>query len=77
MQTLSERELGQGNDELSRLAARLSAYELQYGMASDEFYRRFRIGELGDTIDFVEWGIFLEMYQAAEKRLINLLKQAP
>jgi hypothetical protein len=55
--------------ELNRLAARLSTYEQRYGMASDEFYRRFRSGELGDAFDFVEWSIFLEMYQAAEKRL--------
>ena len=36
-------------------------------MTSDEFYRRFRAGTLGDSIDFVEWSIFWEMYQATEK----------
>jgi hypothetical protein len=36
-------------------------------MTSDEFYRRFREGTLGDSMDFVEWSIFWEMYQATEK----------
>ena len=61
------REVGQSDGDLRRLAARLSAYEQQYGMTSSEAYRRFCAGELGDDMDFVEWGIFWEMYQATEK----------
>ena len=38
-------------------------------MTSDEFYRRFRNGELGDDMDLVEWSIFWDMHQATEKRL--------
>ena len=52
-----------------RLEARLSAYEGQFNMSSDDFYRRFRAGELGDEMDFVEWSVFYEMYQAILKRL--------
>jgi hypothetical protein len=59
--------MGQNDGDLRQLAARLSTYEQQYGMTSDEFYRRFCAGELGDAMDFVEWGIFWEMYQATEK----------
>jgi len=51
------------------LEARLSAYEEQYGMTSEEFYRRFRVGELGDAMDFVEWSVFYEMSQAILQRL--------
>lgn len=51
------------------LEARLSAYEEQFNMSSEEFYRRFRAGELGDGIDFVEWSVFYEMYQAILERL--------
>ncbi len=36
---------------------------------SSEFYRRFRAGELGDEMDFVEWSVFYEMYQAILQRL--------
>jgi hypothetical protein len=38
-------------------------------MSSQEFYRRFRAGELGDEMDFVEWSVFYEMYQVTRQRL--------
>ena len=60
-------EVGQCRAELQRLAVRLTTYEQQYGMTSCTFYHRFCSGELGDDMDFVEWGIFWEMYQATEK----------
>jgi len=60
-----ERALAERRD----LEARLSAYEERYGMTSEEFYRRFRAGELGDGIDLVEWSVFYEMYQAILQRL--------
>lgn len=61
----TERALAERRD----LEARLSAYEGQFNMSSDEFYRRFRAGELGDEMDFVEWSVFYEMYQAVLQRL--------
>jgi hypothetical protein len=39
----------------------LRAYEGQYQMSSDEFYRRFQAGELGDSADFFEWNTYYEM----------------
>jgi len=61
----TERALAERRD----LEARLSAYEGQFNMSSDEFYRRFRAGELGDGMDSVEWSVFYEMYQAILQRL--------
>ena len=55
--------------ERRNLELRLSAYEEQFNMSSQEFYRRFRAGELGDGIDFVEWSVFYEMYQTICRRL--------
>ncbi len=69
-------EVGQCRAELQRLAARLTAYEQQYGMTSKEFYRRFRSGELGDEMDFVEWSVFWDMHEATQKRLDSLVEQA-
>jgi hypothetical protein len=40
---------------------RLRTYEGQYQMSSDEFYRRFQAGELGDSADFFEWNTYYEM----------------
>ena len=62
-------ETEQALTERRDLEARLSAYEGQFNMSSEEFYRRFRAGELGDGIDFVEWSVFYEMYQAILERL--------
>ncbi len=70
-------EVSQCRAELQRLAARLTAYEQQYGLTSSDFYQRFRTGELGDDMDFVEWSVFWDMHQATQKRLDNLVKQAP
>ena len=60
MATEAERALAERRD----LEARLFAYEKQFNMSSQEFYRRFRSGEVGDGIDLVEWSVFYEMYQA-------------
>ena len=70
-------EVSQSRAELQRLAARLMTYEQQYGMTSREFYQRFRTGELGDDMDFVEWSVFWDMHQATQKRLDSLVKLAP
>ena len=68
-------EVEQTKGELERLRARLQTYEQSYNMRSEVFYRRFRAGELGDDMDFVEWSSFWDMYQAAERRLDELTKR--
>jgi hypothetical protein len=46
---------------IAEMEQQLRAYEAQYGMSSDEFYRRFQAGELGDSADFFEWNTYYEM----------------
>jgi len=70
-------EARQCHAELQRLSARLAEYEQRYGMSSAEFYRRFRAGTMGDDLDFVQWSAFWDMHQATQKRLDDLIKQAP
>ena len=41
--------------ELAELQERLQAFETRYQMPSENFYQRFRAGELGDAMDTVEW----------------------
>lgn len=74
MEKLISLEIESSQNELKRLAARVEAYERQYGMASDNFYQRFRAGELGDDLDFVEWSIFWDMYRNTKKRLEDLIR---
>jgi hypothetical protein len=48
---------------------RLRIFEARYQMPSETFYRRLRAGELDDTADRVEWGVFYEMWEAVQERL--------
>ena len=55
--------------ELAELQERLRTFETRYQMPSEDFYQRFRSGELGDAMDMVEWGIFYEMWESVRARL--------
>ena len=70
-------EVEQCRIELQRLKARLVTYEQQYDMPSDEFYRRFKSGDLGDDMDFVEWSAFWDMFLATQRRLDELAACVP
>jgi hypothetical protein len=35
--------------------AKLKGFEKQYGMSTAEFLRRFKPGDLEETLDFIEW----------------------
>lgn len=70
-------EVAQARNELCELEARLAAYEAQYEISSDAFYQRFRAGELGDDIDFVEWSVFYDMRQSILERLRMLGEPTP
>ena len=55
--------------ELDDLRTRLQEFEARYHMSSEDFYRRFRAGELGDAMDFVEWSVFYDMWKSVSERL--------
>ena len=50
----------------------LQAYEEKYRLSSDEFYRRYERGEMGDDEDFMLWAGLVEMLASNEKRLRGL-----
>jgi len=60
---------------LADLEERLRAYEGQYYMSSPDFYQRFRAGQLGDDIEFVEWSVFYEMHRGVQERLSILMAE--
>ena len=55
--------------EYADLRERLQAFEARYQMSSEDFYRRFRDGAMGDTMDVVEWSVFYEMWESVQARL--------
>ena len=40
---------------LTEVQKELEPFEQQYGLSSEECYRRFMAGEMGDDADIVEW----------------------
>lgn len=63
-------------DHLLELAAELRCYEEKYGMASDDFYRRFKSGELGDDFDFFGWSARFRMYTNTRRAIESALMRA-
>lgn len=63
-------------DDLLELAAELRGFEKKYGMASDEFYRRFKAGELGDDFDFFNWSSCFRMYTKTRNAIESALMRA-
>ena len=47
--------------QAAELQTDLQQFETHYEMSSAEFYQKFRAGELGDDINFVEWSSFYQM----------------
>ncbi len=60
-------------DALVALAKRLSVYETQYRMESEEFFDQYSEGQQEDSLDFVEWSNnyqhYLEMKLEIERQL--------
>jgi len=69
-----ERDLAR--QEADEIDAKLRAYEQQHQMNSEDFYHRFRAGELGDDMDWVEWSVFYEMRAGVQQRLTLLEPRA-
>jgi hypothetical protein len=55
--------------QLEELQADLFAFEQQYGMTSDEFYRQFQAGKTDDRLDYVEWASLVQMAENLRRRL--------
>ena len=71
---LLAREIANTRELKSRLEAQLRRFEKAHDMKSAAFYAKYETGELGDSMDFIEWASTLDMLKNAEKRLA-LLKQ--
>ncbi|WP_431190007.1 antitoxin TumA [Desulfurivibrio dismutans] len=63
-------------DALVAVTKRLSSYESQRNMDSEEFFNRYNRGELGDELDFVEWANDYRHYLELRRQLSNELKNA-
>ena len=66
-------EAEQSQAQLDELTTELSEIEHKYGMTSDEFYRRFQVGQTDDRMDFVEWASLAQMAANLRQRLSLLM----
>jgi hypothetical protein len=72
---LLSREFNRISEIKTRLTDDISRFENQYGLKSEDFYRQYEIGNMGDSIDFVEWAATMEML-ANIKRQSALLEMS-
>ena len=54
------------SQQIEDLERHLKSFEERYQMPSEQFYQRFQLGELEDSIDFFEWNTYYEMRNASK-----------
>ena len=55
--------------QLNEMQVHLAEFEEQYGIISDEFYRRYRAGQTDDRMDLVEWASLVQMANILRRHL--------
>ena len=63
-------------DALVSITKRLSVFEERYRMSSEDFFNRYSAGEMGDSVDFLEWSNAYEHYIAIRERIEKRLQHA-
>ncbi len=61
-------------DDLIELTRELAQMEIKYRMPSDEFYQKFRKGEMGDSMEIMEWATSFEMHKGLKLGLESIVK---
>jgi hypothetical protein len=76
LEKLLRHEAEQCQAQLRQLQADLAEFELKYQLSSTEFYQRFRAGQSGDDMDYVEWASLVQMADNLKRRLRLLTGEA-
>jgi hypothetical protein len=67
-------ELNKAKQELEEITTVLKRLENKYKMTTDEFAKKFILGQIDDSADFIEWISYHDMQSAILVR-INTLEQ--
>ncbi len=62
------------NRKLTEIQDSLDYFEREYGMKTEEFYRKFIHGEAGDDMDFFEWKALKELREELDDERQILLE---
>lgn len=60
---MADRQVARDEADIQEVERMLAAFEARYQLTSDEFWRRYQAGEMGDSADFVEWNVLYKMRQ--------------
>jgi hypothetical protein len=63
-------------DALVSITKRLSVFEERYRISSEDFFHRYSAGEMGNSVDFLEWSNAYEHYMAIRERIEKRLRHA-
>ncbi len=64
-------------DELLELAEELGEYERWYKLCSEEFYKRYQQGEMGDEREIMHWAMLYGAFIEHKSRIeIALMREA-
>lgn len=66
---LLEQEEARAKRAVNELEQRLHVFEQQYQLTTEEFYRQYEAGQLGDSLDFMEWSSFHDMWRSSQQYL--------
>jgi hypothetical protein len=56
----------------TRLLEQCASFEQSYALSSEDFYKQYEAGQMGDETNYIEWAATLEMLANLEKRLALL-----
>jgi hypothetical protein len=63
-------------DDLIELTRDMVRLEVKYNISSDEFYKKFNKGEMGDKMEIMRWASWYELHRDLKKSLDQMwLKQ--
>ncbi len=62
------------NQKLNEIYESMKYFEKKYGMKTEEFYKKFVSGELGDNMDFFEWKASFEISNELKEEKRTLIE---
>ena len=67
-----EREARLLDHSIQRTRQALAPYETRYGMTSDEFERKFKVREVDESLDYLDWWMEIEALRHLEAQRASL-----
>ena len=69
LRKIIEHQIARDEADLAQTNEALAQFEGQYGLTSDEFWKRFQSGLMSDAANMMEWNVLCNMRQRILSRL--------